>query len=185
MIKRLIVSCFFLLLFSVSNVNSAQDSVKNVIIVVIDGVRYTEGLGAESNYLKFIWNDLRPIGAINTNFYTDGQTQTNSGHGSLITGTWQNLNNDGSQRPSMPTLFEYMRKERGSPKDSCYSITTKPKLDICTHSSHPDFGSAYGAYAVVNADYPDSLDIQTWNNVKQIMTDTKPRYILLISRKLT
>jgi len=41
-------------------------------------------------------NEMRPMGTIYTSFYIDGQTLTSPGHASILTGTWQNIGEDGS-----------------------------------------------------------------------------------------
>ena len=53
---------------------------------------------------------------------TEGKTETNPGHTSILTGTWQQIANDGSERPTKPTVFEYIQKGRW--KSSVILITT-------------------------------------------------------------
>ena len=90
---------------------------QNVIIVVVDGARYTETINAGATYIPHMYNDLKPIGAVYTNFRIadEGITSTNPGHSSILTGTWQLIANDGIQSPTNPTVFEYFRKELGNP----------------------------------------------------------------------
>ena len=66
-----------------------------------------------------------------------------------LSGTWQQIANDGSQRPDKPTVFEYFRKELGSSFTDNYIIGGKAKLDILSYSSDPGYGSGYGAYQFV------------------------------------
>ena len=87
---------------------------QNVVIVVIDGARYTETFGADSLYIPHIWTQLRPLGTIWTNFRNNGITKTDPGHASIATGTWQFIDNKGVIRPTQPTMFEYFRKESGA-----------------------------------------------------------------------
>jgi hypothetical protein len=72
---------------------SVLSSGQNVVVVVIDGGRYTETLGAGETYLPHLWTDLRPLGTYWTNFRNEGITSTVSGHSSIETGTWQMLPN--------------------------------------------------------------------------------------------
>ena len=53
-----------LLLFLFTNFLFAQ----NVIIVVIDGARYTETFGGGNTYIPHMYDDLRPSGYLYTNF---------------------------------------------------------------------------------------------------------------------
>ena len=60
--KMKLIIYFSLLLFL--NLSFAQ----NVIIVVVDGARYTETFGAGATYIPHMYNDLKPLGAVYTNF---------------------------------------------------------------------------------------------------------------------
>lgn len=122
---------------------------QNVIIVVLDGVRYTESFGADSLYMPNIWNHLRLSGTIWTHFRNDGITKTDPGHASIATGTWQTIDNKGVQRPSQPTVFEYFRKSCNLPMPTTALLVGKRKLDILAYSTHPDFGFQYKAMSTV------------------------------------
>lgn len=160
----LIISClFFYTIYS-----------QNVIIVVIDGARYSETFGEQDTYIPNMWNLMKPQGTIYANFYNDGLTSTNPGHASIASGTWQNIKNDGSERSDMPTIFEYIRKQQGIPQDQCYVVAGKSKLHILSHSSHPDYGTAYRAsYSTQNRD-----DILNYNELIGIINDFHPRLII-------
>ena len=67
---------------------SAQTT-ENVFVVNIDGMRYTEGFGSGDLNLPFVWDSLRPLGTIYTNFYNTGITVTNSAHSTIVTGVRQ------------------------------------------------------------------------------------------------
>ncbi len=118
---------------------------QNVIIVVFDGARYSETFGSGDTYIKKMWNTLRHEGTIFTNFRNEGTTSTISGHGSIESGTWQDLPKDGSKRPLMPTIFEYNRKQLHSPAAKNYVISAKEKLGSVAYSTHPEYGVDYGA----------------------------------------
>ena len=79
---------------------------QNVIIVVVDGARYSETFGGGSEYIPHLYHDLAPSGAIFTNFRISdkGMTSTNPGQASILTGAWQLMANDGSERPHQPTV---------------------------------------------------------------------------------
>ncbi|MCK5406995.1 MAG: hypothetical protein KAJ37_06060, partial [Candidatus Krumholzibacteria bacterium] len=122
------------------------DANTKVVVFVIDGPRYTETFGDPSHtHIPHIWNDLRPQGTILTDFRNLGHTKTNPGHTSIITGTWQQIANDGSERPDQPTLFEYYRKTLSAPQSETYVISGKSKLNVCSYSTHADYGAACGA----------------------------------------
>lgn len=117
-----------------------------VVIVSIDGGRYSETLGHPTlAYHPRIGYDMAAIGARPTRFENIGVTNTNPGHSALVTGTLQPIANDGSERPHKPTIFEYLRKHKGTPQSLLRLYLRKAKLDVLAHSDHPDYGAAYGA----------------------------------------
>jgi predicted AlkP superfamily pyrophosphatase or phosphodiesterase len=122
---------------------------QNVIIVVLDGVRYSESFGSDSTYIRNIWTKLKPAGIIFTNYRNNGKTNTIPGHTSIETGTWQTINNNGSERPTMPTIFEYFRKETGAPESENYIAAGKEKLKVLSYSTDKHYGSAYKALVSV------------------------------------
>jgi hypothetical protein len=118
---------------------------QNVVIIVIDGARYTETFGADSLYFPRLWTQLRPLGTIWTNFRNNGITKTDPGHASIATGTWQSIDNLGVFRPTQPTMFEYFHKASGAPESATAVIVGKLKLDILAYSTHPNYGAKYKA----------------------------------------
>jgi hypothetical protein len=149
---------------------------QNVIIVVIDGARYTETFGAQDTFIPNIWNLMKPEGTIYTNFYNDSVTVTNPGHASILTGTWQSIANDGSENPTMPTIFEYYRKNISSSESDNYLVAGANKLCALTYSTHPDYGSDYGASSITN-NYTGDLD--TYDSLITIMDTYHPGLLLV------
>jgi hypothetical protein len=149
-------------------------STQNVHILVIDGARYSETFGDSIHqFIPNIWNKLRPQGTIYTRFYNDGITLTTPGHGSIISGVWQNIPNDGAVPPSSPTVFEYFRKELHTSPSENFVILGKDKLYAIAASSHPDYGSAFGASVRFSVSpYDDTL---TWKNIISVFTTNHPR----------
>ena len=152
---------------------------KNVVIVVIDGARYSETFGDSSHeYIPKIWKYLRPKGTLFTSVYIDGGlTETIPGHSSIITGTWQKIPNDGSKHPDKPTLFEYYRKQYSCLKTDCYLILGKEKLDIISYSTNREYGKRYASSVRISKE--PSKDIETWLNTKEIMHEYQPHVVLI------
>jgi hypothetical protein len=150
---------------------------QNVIVVVIDGARYTETFGAGSTYIPHLYNDIKPVGVVYTNFRIadEGITSTNPGHASILTGTWQLITNDGSQRPTKPTVFEFFRKELGSSLTENYVIAGKSKLNVISYSTYPSYGSSYQA----STSCANLTDNQVYNNLISIMDTYHPRLIIV------
>lgn len=120
---------------------------QNVFIVVIDGVRYSESFGSESKYIPHLYNYLKPLGTLFTNFRIadEGITSTNPGQASILSGNWQLIANDGTEHPNKPTIFEYYRKELFAKESDCLVVAGKKKLDALAYSIFPEYGSDYKA----------------------------------------
>jgi hypothetical protein len=149
---------------------------QNVIIVVIDGVRYSEGFGAEGKYLPHIWNDLRPQGTTFTNFRNDGHTITCPGHAAFLTGEYEDLKNDGSERPHHPTLFEYYRAKTKAGDTSCAVVPGKPKLQVLTYATDTLLGEKYGAKYYAPSGMSDTA---TWTTLRAVMDTVRPRLVIV------
>jgi phosphopentomutase len=147
---------------------------QNVVIVVIDGARYTETFGADSLHLPHLWKQLRPLGTIWTNFRNDEITKSIPAHASIATGTWQSIENNGAVRPTQPTMFEYFRKSSGAPESATTIVVGKPKLDILTYSTHPDYGEKYRASSSIDED-----DISVVRKLKTILQQNHPKLTLV------
>jgi hypothetical protein len=98
-----------------------------VVIIVIDGLRWEEGVGAEDEYLPHIWNDLRPMGTLLTNYHIASPTATTSSHTAMMTGRISTVPNDGHIRPVFPTFMEYYRDARTDyVQEAIQNITSPP-----------------------------------------------------------
>jgi hypothetical protein len=122
---------------------------QNVIIVVVDGARYSETFGAIDplQTIPHLWNDLKPQGTLYTNFRIahEGETVTNPGHATVATGTWQHISNAGGAYPDNPTILECFRKELGASETDNFMIAGKSKLEWIKHSDYPGYGVDYQA----------------------------------------
>jgi hypothetical protein len=168
----------FLLVFFLALTAVCGYRTSNVIIIVIDGARYTETFGDSTHQLiPRIWNDLRPRGTIYTRFYNDSITYTCSGHGTILTGAWQILDDAGMLRPFQPTVFEYFRKEWKSPVTESYVILGKPKLYMLSYGTGAGYGADYGASVIYCNDYYD--DRLTWANVDSVLSFRHPRLAIV------
>lgn len=155
--------------------NGVIPSASNVIVLVIDGARYTETFGdPDHTNVKFMWNNLRPQGTMFTNFRNEGVTSTCPGHTSIETGTWQYIANDGSERPSQPTFFEYLRSEYALSESVAYVAAGKAKLDICSYSTHMEYGTDFGAAV----DAEDRDDAATYPVLLNYLQAERPRLVM-------
>jgi membrane-anchored protein YejM (alkaline phosphatase superfamily) len=147
---------------------------QNVVIVVIDGARYTETFGAESLYMPKIWNELRPQGTFWTDFRNNGITATSPGHASIITGTWQHIGHEDVNYPAKPTIFEYFRKATNAPEKSTAVIVGKSKLEILSYSTNTEYGAEYKSFLNIGKD-----DTSVVNILKSVLTRNHPKITLV------
>ena len=111
----------FILLVSPLVLNScSKDSLKeykteNVIIIVVDGVRYSETWGDSTHqYIPYFSNEIANFGVVNTAFYHNGETNTTSGHTAITSGSYQEINNFGQEIPRHPSIFQYLIKNHNN-----------------------------------------------------------------------
>jgi hypothetical protein len=150
---------------------------QNAIIVVIDGARYSETFGGGDKYIAHLYNDLMPLGTLFTNFRIadEGITSTNPGQASILTGTWQVIKNDGTERPNKPTLFEYFRKELSAKATDCFVVAGKKKIHALSYSTFNGYGSAFGA----STNCFDGNDDEVYDSLVSTMNTYHPKIILV------
>jgi len=111
---------------------------QNVIVVIVDGLRYTEGWGDSTHrYVPRLANDLVKTGVINTRFYNMGDTYTSAGHTSITTGIYQSLDNSGAELPENPSFFQYWNQVYGNDQRKSWVITSKDKLAVLGNCKNP------------------------------------------------
>lgn len=117
---------------------------KNVIVLVIDGPRFSETFGDSTcQYIPHLAKDLAPQGVLFTNFRNNGKTNTNSGHTAITTGVYQSIRNDGTELPKYPSFFQYYLKEKKIPKEKAWIIASKGKLNILANARKKGWFNSY------------------------------------------
>jgi hypothetical protein len=113
---------------------------KHVVIVIVDGARYSETWGDSARaHIPFRNSVLLPQGVVLTDFHNNGYTWTNAGHDAIATGIYEPLDNGGNQFPSQPTIFQYWRKATGKPAEKAWVITSKDKLYVLANTADSSF----------------------------------------------
>ena len=171
----------FLLLFSLPLPVHAYET-ENVFVVVIDGLRNEEAFDDPGHqFIPHIWNDLRPLGTIYTEFYNDFQTTiTTPGHEAMVTGQWHfhpNLLTYGGfndARPEAPTIFEYFRKHTGLPQESCMVVTGKENNLRLDWSLEPAYGPDYAGLMFLGG-----TDDETYALLAEKLAEHKPKLVLV------
>lgn len=104
---------------------------KHVIILVLDGPRWSETFGdSTKQYIPYMNNKLRPQGVFFNDFANDGPTYTISGHTAMTTGIYQHMENSGKEIPKKPSIFQYYLKQYKADKRKAWVLTTKGKLNV-------------------------------------------------------
>ena len=164
---------------------SAAPRTENVILVVIDGVRWSESWGDPSRGNIPRLAAMAPEGVVCTRFRNNGTTSTNPGHASLMTGFRESLANDGSEPAPHPTLFQLWRKATGAPADAAWVVTAKGKLAILADSADPAWaGGAFNPSADCGVDgkglkAKTRSDRETWEALRRILADRHPRAVVV------
>jgi Metalloenzyme superfamily len=150
---------------------------QNAIIVVIDGARYSETFGGGDKYIPHLYDDLMPQGTVFTNFRIadEGVTSTNPGQASILSGTWQAIKNDGTERPNKPTIFEYFRKELSAKATDCFIVAGKKKIGALSYSTFAGYGSDFGASIACF----EANDSEVYDSLIIIMETYHPKLVLV------
>ncbi|OGX88528.1 sulfatase-like hydrolase/transferase [Hymenobacter glacialis] len=155
---------------------------KNIIIVVIDGPRYSETWGTVPGLIPNMATTLRPRGVFFSNFYNKGFTYTNSGHVALTTGISQPIDNFDQELPQLPSFFQLWRKATGAPATAAWVISSKDKLHILANTLHPEWKDQYQPSVDCGVSGPGTgyrADSLTLEAAKRILTQHKPRLVLI------
>ncbi|NOG55292.1 MAG: sulfatase-like hydrolase/transferase [Planctomycetes bacterium] len=148
---------------------SSRYQTENVIVVVIDGLRNLEAFeDPEHRYIPHIWNDLRPIGAIATEYYVSTRPVSTQAHNTLVTGIRQisslaKQHTDVYQRSYWPTMFEAYRLAHNRPPVDAWVITGNEHLGVIDGSLHPS--SLLDAWATTLFTRSDRHTINTFYDV--------------------
>lgn len=125
---------------------------KNVIIVVMDGPRYSETWGDSTHQHIPKTSGLLQEGVIFSNFHNEGPTYTNSGFTAITTGYYQEIDNTGLELPQNPSVFQYWLKKNGKEKESAWIIESKGKLNILSDCQHQEWKGKYNPSANCGTD---------------------------------
>jgi len=127
--------CGFLLLVSSckSDKVAGKDSfvTQNVVVIVVDGPRYTETWGDSTHANIPNRYALLAEGVLADQFFNNGNTITNPGHIAISSGNYDYVANDGSELPHFQTLFQaWLNEHPEEDTTSCCFIASKDKLHI-------------------------------------------------------
>ncbi|MFT5858560.1 MAG: hypothetical protein ACI865_000648 [Flavobacteriaceae bacterium] len=186
-----ILNIFLLLLLLVScrKDNPYKDlKTEYIIIVVIDGARYSETWGEPSHAYIPMQSSISSQGILFENFTNSGKTSTIPGHASIVTGVNQEINNSGLELPSNPSLFQVWRKETGASASATWLICSKGKLEVIANTSDENWNNQYmpstncgiGGLGATSGYREDSL---TFVESMNILNEHHPNLVLINFRE--
>lgn len=159
---------------------------KHVVILVIDGPRWTETWGKPGRDLIPIRDKvLAPQGVVLSDMANDGPTYTNAGHSALTTGFHQEINNSGQELPRNPSITQRLIAT-GVDAKQVWIVASKDKLQILTDSAHPEWkrkavcSSDCGTDGIGSNYREDAI---TFERVKNVITTHHPRFMLINFRE--
>ena len=166
-----------------NNPGAPQYQTKNVVIVVVDGPRYTETWGAKDRSLvAHMEKNLLPEGVINTSFFNDGYTYTNSGHAAITTGVRQPINNGGRELPRNPSIFQLWLEATGQPRHKAWLVTSKDKLEILADTKYKKYAGNFLASTDCGNSGNGSgyrADSTTFRKAIQVLQKDEPNLMLI------
>ena len=182
--KILLILLVFPMLFTTCKKEKTEKKYKteNVIIIVVDGARYSETWGDSTHqYIPYFSNEIAEFGIVNTAFYNNGKTSTIAGYVALTTGVYQELNNDGLELPIAPSIFQYLLKNPLLQRNA-WIISSKDKLEVLGNCLNPDWKDKYmplsdcGISGLGSGKRNDSLTLKKFFN---ILSEDTPKLTLL------
>lgn len=117
-----------------------------VIVVVIDGPRYSETWGDPLRINIPVRDSLSEYGVQLINFRNNGETRTLPGHTGICTGNYQSITNDGLQLPDYPSFFQCWREYTQEDYTQCSIIGSKDKLHALSNCLYPEYHDQYRPY---------------------------------------
>lgn len=166
------------LLLHILSLNMAKaQSTEKIMIIIIDGARYTETLGDLSEtYTPEMWNLARQ-GTMISQFKNDNHTYTSRAIPALWSGTWTDVHDTVYQGNSTkyalsPSIFEYYRKQKDMPANECFYV-----LKYIESLWLPSFKQDYGPNYWPEFHSVGSTDQDVAEEAKLVMDTHHPHFI--------
>ena len=185
MVRQLLFTVLLVFVFSCSSDKVAlrQYQTENVIIIMIDGARYSETWGDPMRVNIPVRDSLAEFGVLLTHFANEGPTYTVPGHTAVCTGNYQSIQNNGAQFPDNPSIFQIWLKNTTDPYTKCCIIASKDKLHVLSNCVDTDYQNQYRPYfnCGVNGDGTGGYrqDITTLQIAMNTFDEQQPKLMLI------
>lgn len=163
-----------------ASLSSTPPQSEHVILVVIDGPRYSDTWGMPGQpYIPYMSQELAPQGALFTNFRNNGPTYTLPGHTALVTGFYQHLSNDGSEHPQKPSVLQQYLQQKGLPPYMASIVTSKEKLNILADCRDINWRGRFNPTVNSGEEGQNRADTATLQAAITTLKEDKPGLMLL------
>ncbi len=154
---------------------------ERVVLVIIDGLRYSEGLGDPNHEQVPRMAALAEQGSLISNFRNDGFTYTSRAIPAIWCGAWTETISftdtvcDGysNKYAALPTVFEYYRKQLNRPADDC--VYTLKALCPWKASFDADYGPDYWPLYHSEGEF----DLDVWHETRDVIAEQSPHFLLM------
>jgi hypothetical protein len=155
---------------------------ENVVLVIIDGLRYTEGLGDPKRANTPEMDRLSAVGTIIEPFVNGGTADTQAAVPAVWCGAWTAVHTfadpdcggDENLTSELPTVFEYYRKGLRRPPEDCIYVLQDFGC-LWKGSFDEDYGPSYWpTYRPAG-----SSDTDVWNAAREALDRDRPGFLLV------
>jgi hypothetical protein len=150
-----------------------------VILVVIDGARYSETLGDPERRLVPELSALAGRGCAAGPILNTGSTMTISGTSVIHTGAWDAWREDpvtGEVSQVVPTHWEYTRKQLGARATEVYYVLRYFSVaDLWKPSRHEEYGPDYWPTFASEG----TSDEEVFDSFSRVLAAASPRFLVL------
>ena len=154
---------------------------ENVVLVIIDGLRYSEGLGDPDQSLVPRMAGLAEQGALINNFQNDGFTYTSRAIPAIWCGAWTEMINfndpdcegAANKYAELPTVFEYYRQQLQRPESDCvYTLKALCPWKASYDANYgPEYWPQYHSVGISDTD--------VWHETEAIISSQAPHLLLM------
>jgi hypothetical protein len=161
---------------------------ENIIIIIIDGARYSETWG-DTNFVNIPrMKSLSETGVLFTEFYNNGTTHTISAIASITTGNYQAIDNEGGEIPWFPSLFQYWNQQYMNSLPISRIFASKDKLSVLSDCLEPSYKGNFRPLSDCgedenNVDNKPSHDSITLTRTLNSLTADHPSLLLVSFRE--
>jgi hypothetical protein len=128
---------------------------RRLILVILGGVRRQETFSQKGKAnIPHLYQDLLPSAVFYSTVRNEGVTSHFNSISSILTGTWQRVDDWGKEPPASPTLFEYARKQAGFPASEVWMVSSNKVVSSQIAASN---ASSYGHRYAANVAFPKAL----------------------------